>query len=83
MARRTCSLDGKNVYVLSDQKMPDRFAGQKVSVVGTLDQKTKTIRVESITASTVGSIAGPAASALDAERVSGRKTSKFPTRVRV
>jgi hypothetical protein len=43
-------LDGKNVYVLSDQKMPDRFAGQKVSVVGTLDQKTKTIRVESITA---------------------------------
>ena len=43
-------LDGKNVYVLSDQKMPDRFAGQKVSVVGTLDQKTKTIRVDSITA---------------------------------
>ena len=43
-------LDGKNVYVLSDQKMPDRFAGQKVSVVGTLDQKTKTIRVESVTA---------------------------------
>src|SRR6478609_336744 len=42
---------GKNVYVLSDQKMPDRFAGQKVTVVGTLDQKTKTIRVESITAS--------------------------------
>jgi len=44
-------VEGKNVYVLSDQKMPDRFAGQKVTVVGTLDQKTKTIRVESITAS--------------------------------
>ena len=43
-------VDGKNVYVLSDQKMPERFAGQKVSVVGTLDQKTKTIRVDSITA---------------------------------
>jgi len=45
-------LDGKNVYVLSDQKTPDRFAGQKVKVVGTLDQKTKTIRVESIAADT-------------------------------
>ena len=43
-------LDGKTVYVLSDQKMPDRFAGQKVTVVGTLDAKTKTIRVESIAA---------------------------------
>ena len=43
-------LDGKSVYVLSDQKMPDRFAGQKVAVVGTLDQKTKIIRVESISA---------------------------------
>ena len=44
--------DWKNVYVLSDQKTPDRFAGQKVKVVGTLDQKTKTIHVESIAAST-------------------------------
>ena len=43
-------LDGKTVYVLSDQKMPDRFAGKKVTVVGTLDEKTKTIRVESIAA---------------------------------
>src|SRR6188508_1348673 len=43
-------LEGKNVYVLSDKKMPDRLAGQKVSVVGTLDQKTKTIRVELIKA---------------------------------
>lgn len=41
-------LDGKTVYVLSDQKTPDRFAGQKVTVVGTLDEKTKAIQVESI-----------------------------------
>jgi len=43
-------LDGKNVYVLSDQKTPDRWAGQKVKVVGTLDAKTKTIQVQSIAA---------------------------------
>ena len=43
-------LDGKTVYVLSDQKKPDGFAGQKVTVVGTLDSKTKTISVESIAA---------------------------------
>ena len=43
--------DGKSAYVLSDQKTPDQFAAQKVTVVGTLDAKTKTIRVESITAS--------------------------------
>ena len=43
--------DGKSAYVLSDQERPDRFAAQKVRVVGTLDAKTKTIRVESISAS--------------------------------
>ena len=42
--------DGKSAYVLSDQKSPGAFAGQKVRVVGTLDEKTKTITVESITA---------------------------------
>src|SRR6202790_5009839 len=42
--------DGKEVYTLSDQKTPEKFAGQKVKVVGTLDAKTKTIQVESITA---------------------------------
>jgi len=40
--------DGKSAYVLSDQKLPEKFAGQKVRVVGTLDAKTKGIRVESI-----------------------------------
>ena len=42
--------DGKNVYTLSDQKMPEKFAGQKVTVAGTLDAKTKLIHVESIAA---------------------------------
>jgi hypothetical protein len=42
--------DGKSAYVLSDQKLPEKFAGQKVTVSGTLDAKTKGIKVESITA---------------------------------
>jgi len=42
--------DGKDVYTLSDQRTPERFAGQKVRVVGTLNTKTKTIQVDSITA---------------------------------
>src|SRR5579864_1255765 len=41
--------DGKNVYTLSDQKTPEKFAAQKVTVIGTLDAQTKTIRVDSIT----------------------------------
>lgn len=42
--------DGNNVYTLSDQRAPGKFAGQKVKVVGTLDAKSKKIQVESITA---------------------------------
>ena len=42
--------DGKNVYTLSDQRTPEKFAGQKVRVVGTLDVKTRTIQVDSISA---------------------------------
>ena len=42
--------DGKNVYVLSDQQTPERFAGQKVNVKGELDQKTNTIRVDTMVA---------------------------------
>jgi putative NADPH-quinone reductase len=42
--------DGKTAYTLSDQKTPEKFAGKKVRVVGTLDAKTKKIQVESITA---------------------------------
>lgn len=42
--------DGKAAYSLSDQRTPEKFAGQKVTIKGTLDAKTKTIQVESITA---------------------------------
>jgi hypothetical protein len=42
--------DGKEAYTLSDQKAPEKFAGQKVAVTGTLDAKTKTIKVDSISA---------------------------------
>ena len=42
--------DGANVYTLSDQKTPERFAGQRVRVTGTLNTKTRTIQVQSINA---------------------------------
>ncbi|HVG55942.1 MAG TPA: hypothetical protein VM846_15995 [Vicinamibacterales bacterium] len=42
--------DGTSAYVLSDQKAPEKFAAQRVRVVGALDPKTKTIRVDSIAA---------------------------------
>jgi len=38
--------DGKEVYTLSDQQKPEKFAGKKVTVRGTLDAKTKTIRMD-------------------------------------
>ena len=43
-------LVGKTVYNLSNQTLPEKFAGTKVKVTGTLDAKTKTIKVQSITA---------------------------------
>ena len=42
--------DGRNTYTLSDPQLPGQFAGHRVKVVGTLDAKTRTILVESITA---------------------------------
>lgn len=42
--------DGKEIYRLSDQDKSKEFAGKKVTVVGTLDSKTKTIQVDSMTA---------------------------------
>jgi hypothetical protein len=42
--------DGKASYELSDQKTPAKFAAKKVTVTGTLDEKTKTITVASIAA---------------------------------
>jgi hypothetical protein len=43
-------VDGKTTYVLSDQKTPEKFAGQKVKITGTLDVKSHTIKVASISA---------------------------------
>jgi len=40
----------KTSYVLSDQKTPEKFAAKKVTVTGTLDEATKTIKVDSIAA---------------------------------
>ena len=40
----------EEVYVLSDQKTPEKFAAKKVTVTGTLDAATKTIKVDSIAA---------------------------------
>jgi hypothetical protein len=42
--------DGKNVYVLSDQKAPEKFAGQKVKITGALNEKTKILKVDSMAA---------------------------------
>jgi hypothetical protein len=42
--------DGKKAYELSDQKTPEKFAAQRVNVTGTLDAKTNTIAVQSISA---------------------------------
>jgi hypothetical protein len=42
--------DGKETYTLSDQKTPEKFAGKKVTVTGSLNAKTKTIQVDSIVA---------------------------------
>jgi hypothetical protein len=40
--------DGQNVLKLSDQSKPAKFSAQKVKVTGTLDPKTKTIKITSI-----------------------------------
>ena len=40
----------KTTYQLDDQKKPERFAGEKVTVAGALDSSTNTIHVENIMA---------------------------------
>jgi hypothetical protein len=42
--------DGKNVLKLSDQKLPAKFAAQRVKVTGTYDAKANRIKVISIEA---------------------------------
>jgi hypothetical protein len=41
--------DGKSAYKLSGSQPFEKFAGRNARVVGTLDARTQTIRVESIT----------------------------------
>ena len=43
-------LVGNSVYVLSDQRTPEKFAAQKVIVTGTLFEKTKVLEVDKIEA---------------------------------
>lgn len=43
-------LVGNNVYVLSDQQTPEKFAAQKVKVTGALNEKTKILKVDKIEA---------------------------------
>ena len=40
--------DGKKVYKLSDQKLPEAFAAKRVKVTGKLFEKTGIIQVEKI-----------------------------------
>ena len=42
--------DGTEAFSLSDQQTPEKFAGKKVTVTGTLDAATRTIRMDSIAA---------------------------------
>ena len=41
-------LMGDDLYLLSDQQTPEKFAAQKVKVTGTLYEKTKVIEVKKI-----------------------------------
>lgn len=58
-------LAGKDIYVLSDQQTPEKFAARRVTVTGTLFEKTKIIKVDKIEAAT--------AAATVAERPAGPK----------
>jgi hypothetical protein len=49
--------DGKTRYVLTDQRTPEKFAGKKVKVIGTLEPETKRTRVDSITDNNLDSLA--------------------------
>lgn len=40
--------DGEQAYTLSDQETPEKFAGKKVTVMGTLNAGTQTIEMASI-----------------------------------
>ena len=46
--------DGENILKLSDQKLPAKFAAQRVKVTGTYDAKNQRIKVTSIELDTSG-----------------------------
>ena len=46
--------NGKNILKLSDQKLPAKFAAQRVKVTGTYDEKAQRIKVTSIEALSTG-----------------------------
>ncbi len=46
---------GDQIYVLSDQETPEKFAAQKVTVTGTLFEKTKVLKVDKIEAASSAS----------------------------
>jgi hypothetical protein len=50
MGSKYALYDGKTVYVLSDQKAPEKFAGQRVTIKGEYFEKTKILKVDSIAA---------------------------------
>ncbi|MBI5084588.1 MAG: hypothetical protein HZB13_08330 [Acidobacteria bacterium] len=43
-------LDGKKMYVLSDQQTPEKYAARKVRVTGVLYEKTGVLKVDRIEA---------------------------------
>ena len=43
-------LVGTNIYALSDQQTPEKFVAQKVTVTGTLFEKTTMLKVDKIEA---------------------------------
>jgi hypothetical protein len=40
--------DGNKAYDLNNQQSPEKFAGKRVTITGTLDAKTNSIQVDSI-----------------------------------
>jgi len=48
MGGRYVLVGPKEVYRLDDQTLPEKFAGDKVKVTGTLDPKTHTLHVQKI-----------------------------------
>ena len=48
-AKYALAANGK-VYTFADQQTPAKFAGEKVTVTGTLDEKTSTVKADKIDA---------------------------------